>query len=84
MKQILSLTLLASTLAWPSALQSDDKPFITTQTPLTLLSANDGETDIDWRKTREGLNDREVKTQDSITVIHLGPDHPPITKTVKN
>jgi hypothetical protein len=82
MKQILSLTLLASTLAWPSALQSDDKPFITTQTPLTLLSVNDGETDIMWRKTREGLNDREVKTQDSITVIHLGPDHPPITKTV--
>ena len=82
MKQILSLTLLASTLAWPSALRSDDKPFITTQTPLTLLSVNDGETDIDWRKTREGLNDREVKTQDSITVIHLGPDHPPITKTV--
>jgi hypothetical protein len=82
MKQILSLTLLASTLAWPSALRSDDKPFITTQTPLTLLSVNDGETDIYWLKTREGLNDREVKTQDSITVIHLGPDHPPITKTV--
>jgi len=33
-------------------------------------------------KTPEGLNDREVKTEDSITVIHLGPDHPPITKTV--
>jgi len=46
------------------------------------LSANDGETDIRWRKTPEGLNDREVKTEDSITVIHLGPDHPPITKTV--
>ena len=82
MKPTLSLTLLALTLAWPSAPQSDDKPYITTQTPLTLLSANDGETGIRWRKTREGLNDREVKTQDSITVIHLGPDHPPITKTV--
>jgi hypothetical protein len=74
--QIASFIILAS-----SAL-SDEKPYITTQTPITLLSANDGETDIRWRKTPEGLNDREVKTEDSITVIHLGPDHPPITKTV--
>jgi len=59
-----------------------DKPFITTQSPITLLSANDGETDVTWRKTPEGLNDRAVKTQDSITVVHLGPDHPPISKTV--
>ena len=58
------------------------KPYITTQTPITLLSANDGDLDFHWRKTREGLRDREVKTQDSITVIHLGPDHPPITRTV--
>ncbi|MEE3371537.1 MAG: WD40 repeat domain-containing protein [Planctomycetota bacterium] len=58
------------------------RPYITTQTPLTLLSANDGDLDFHWRKTREGLRDREVKTQDSVTVIHLGPDHPPITRTV--
>ncbi|MEE3371506.1 MAG: WD40 repeat domain-containing protein [Planctomycetota bacterium] len=58
------------------------KPYITTRTPVTLLSANDGDVDFLWRKTREGLRDREVKTQDSITVIHLGPDHPPITRTV--
>ncbi len=82
MKPILSLALLALTLAWPNAPQSDDKPYITTQTPITLLSANDGDVDFHWRKTREGLRDREVKTEDSITVIHLGPDHPPITKTV--
>ena len=82
MKPILLLALLALTLAWPNAPQSDDKPYITTQTPITLLSANDGDVDFHWRKTREGLRDREVKTEDSITVIHLGPDHPPITKTV--
>ena len=65
-----------------TSLVAADKPFITTQSPITLLSANDGETDVRWRKTPEGLNDRVVKTQDSITVVHLGPDHPPITKTV--
>ena len=58
------------------------RPYITTQTPITLLSANDGDLDFHWRKTRAGLRDREVKTQDSFTVIHLGPDHPPITRTV--
>ena len=58
------------------------RAYITTQTPLTLLSANDGDLDFHWRKTREGLRDREVKTQDSVTVIHLGPDHPSITRTV--
>ncbi len=57
-------------------------PFITTQSPITLLSANDAEVDFLWRKTREGLRDREVKSQDSITVIHLGPDHPPISRTI--
>ena len=82
MKPIISLILFALILAFPNAPQSDDKPYITTQTPITLLSANDGDVDFLWRKTREGLRDREVKTRDSITVIHLGPDHPPISKTV--
>ena len=58
------------------------KPYMTTRSPITLLSANDAEVDFLWRKTREGLRDREVKSQDSITVIHLGPDHPPISRTV--
>lgn len=60
----------------------DEKPFITTQTPLTLLSANDAETDPGWRRTKEGLIDRNVKTKDSFTVIRLGPDHPPICRTI--
>ena len=77
-----TFSLIASFIILASSALSDERPYITTQSPITLLSANDGETDIRWRKTPEGLNDREVKTEDSITVIHLGPDHPPITKTV--
>ncbi len=49
---------------------------------MTLLSANDGASDVVWRKTPEGLVDYEVKTQDSFTVIRLYPDRPPETKTV--
>ena len=66
----------------PAAQRATSRPYITTRSPITLLSANDAEVDFLWRKTREGLRDREVKTQDSITVIHLGPDHPPISRTV--
>ena len=64
------------------AADAEDRPYITTQSPITLLSANDAEVDFLWRRTREGLRDREMKSQDSITVIHLGPDHPPISRTV--
>ena len=77
-----SCTTILSFISLATSIVAADKPFITTQSPITLLSANDGETDVRWRKTPEGLNDRVVKTQDSITVVHLGPDHPPITKTV--
>lgn len=49
-----------------------DTPGIRTRQPLTILSANDGES-----------HRREANvTEDSITVIHLGPDHPPAVKTV--
>lgn len=61
---------------------AQDRPYLTTKSPITLLSANDAEVDFLWRVTREGLRDREIKSQDSITVIHLGPDHPPISRTV--
>lgn len=61
---------------------ADRTPYLTTKSPITLLSANDGEMDVLWRKTPEGLIDYEVKTKDSFTVIFLGPDHPPITRTV--
>lgn len=50
--------------------------WITSQKPLTILSANDG-----FVHLRSDPESKKV-TQDSITVIHLGPDHPPIVKTV--
>ena len=53
-------------------------PYITTPYPITLFSANDGE--CRFVHTVSGLQQKPVK--DSITVIQLGPDHPPISKTV--
>jgi hypothetical protein len=53
-------------------------PYLTTAEPLTLLSANDGE--IRFAHTASGTEQQCV--DDSFTVIHLGPDHPPITRTV--
>ena len=61
---------------------SQDHPFLTTQTPITLLSANDGETAPFDLTTPDGLADWNLKRKDSFTVIQLGPDHPPIIKTV--
>jgi len=51
-------------------------PWITSKQPITILSANDG-----LMHARTDPTDKKV-TEDSITVIHLGPDHPPIVKTV--
>jgi len=57
---------------------AEDRPYLTTKTPITLLSANDG-----GGETSEGALGLSGPLQgDSITVIHLGPDHPPIAKTV--
>jgi hypothetical protein len=70
------------TFAWPTVLSADERPYLTTKDEITLISANDGETDLWWRTTTEGLRDFQIKTRDSFTVIRLGPDHPPITRTV--
>jgi hypothetical protein len=51
-------------------------PYLRSRRPLTVLSANDGLLHL-----RLDANAGKP-TQDSITVIHLGPDHPPIVKTV--
>lgn len=51
-------------------------PGLRTKQRLTILSANDGF--VHRRLDAEGAK----TTPDSITVIHLGPDHPPIVKTV--
>lgn len=56
-------------------------PYLTTNQPLTLVSANDGRTLV--QRDSRGLFDKtRVPAQDSLTVVHLGPDHPPIVKTV--
>jgi hypothetical protein len=55
-------------------------PGIRTKQRLTILSANDGY--VHRRPSPDAKVDKKVVTQDSITVIHLGPDHPPIVKTV--
>jgi hypothetical protein len=60
--------------------QEDTIPGIRTQQRLTLLSANDGY--IHRRQSPDVPAAKKVVTRDSITVIHLGPDHPPIVKTV--
>jgi len=65
-----------------SALDDYDRPYITTQSPLTLLSSNDGEYNQLYQLTEDQATDWELKTKDSFTVIHLGPDHPPIIKTI--
>src|SRR5579862_171786 len=56
--------------------QDQAVPGIRSKQRLTILSANDGQI-----HQRLNLELKKV-TADSITVIHLGPDHPPIVKTV--
>ena len=77
-----TLTLLAIKIIITCNVFADDHPYITTKTPITLLSANDGETAPFELSTPEGLADWVLKRKDSFTVIQLGPDHPPQIKTV--
>ena len=67
-------------LALALAAQDPAAPWIKTRQRLTILSANDGQSHL--RLNADMKLDREKVTPDSITVIHLGPDHPPIVKTV--
>lgn len=64
-----------------SAASAEDPaiPGIRTRQRLTILSANDG---LLHRRPNPDPKAEKVVTPDSITVIHLGPDHPPIVKTV--
>ena len=79
MKKIISLIIFAAHLVCVFA---QNHPYLTTRTPITLLSANDGETAPFDLTTPDGLADWDLKRTDSFTVIQLGPDHPPIIKTV--
>ncbi len=74
-KHILLTTILALTLTSGTTAQDQDVPGIRTKQRLTILSANDGDVHAFRDKAKK-------RTPDSITVIHLGPDHPPIVKTV--
>ena len=63
-------------------LHSEETPYITTQTPLTLFSTQDGEAEAIWSFSSVKPYDYKLLTKDSFSVIHLGPDHPPVVKTV--
>jgi hypothetical protein len=60
--------------------QEPGAPGIRTKQKLTILSANDGY--VHRRPNPDAKADKKLVTPDSITVIHLGPNHPPIVKTV--
>ena len=59
-----------------------NKPFITTKSPITLFSTQDGETEAIWSFSNNDPYDGKLTTEDSFTVIHLTPDNPPEVKTV--
>ena len=62
--------------------EAEERPYLTTKTPITLFSTNDGEYKQLLQVTDEQTTDWELKTKDSFSVIHLGPDHPPIIRTI--
>ena len=64
---ILILTIAALT----EALQDIDKPFLTAKSEITLLTANDA-----------GVAETRTRSQDSFTVIRLGPNDPPVSTTI--
>ena len=74
---LLSIVLMNAAVA---SAQESAVPGIRTKQKLTILSANDGY--VHRRPNPDAKADKKPVTPDSITVIHLGPDHPPIVKTV--
>src|SRR5436190_23727184 len=76
---LLSIVLMATDVA---SAQEPAIPGIRTKQRLTILSANDGY--VHRRPNPDAKDEKKAVTQDSITVIHLGPDHPPVVKTVYN
>ena len=68
--------------AGSGGLEAEERPYLTTKTPITLFSTNDGEYKQLLQVTDEQTTDWELKTKDSFSVIHLGPDHPPIIRTI--
>ena len=62
--------------------QTPGTPWIATTEPITILSANDGWTHGRLTEDADLTRDVDNLTPDSVTVVHLGPDHPPIIRTV--
>ena len=65
------LTLLVIKIILICNIFADDHPYITTKTPITLLSANDGETAPFELTTPEGLADWVLKRKDSFLLSNL-------------
>ena len=82
MKLTFAPSIVAATIVLSTMAVAQDHPYLTTQSPVTLLSTSDGEYNQIYQLTEDRTTDWELKTRDSFTVIHLGPDHPPIIKTV--
>lgn len=74
----LSIVAVFGTTVWGADTDRDVAAYITTAHPVTILCANDGE----MRVTFTGSGVRHQPVKDSITVVYLGPDHPPVSKTV--
>ncbi len=82
MKSYPTMTTVLISLCFVSSVEAEDRPYLTTQSPITLFSTNDGEFNQVHLVNDENTTEWELKTRDSFTVIQLGPDHPPIIKTV--
>ena len=79
MKKLLLILLLIPLV---SSGQEKKSPYLTSTSPITLFSTQDGETEGIWSFSVVNPYDFKLRAEDSFTVIHLGPDHPPIVKTV--
>ena len=81
MKKFVLLPFVLMVLVAPM-IPASEKPYITTQTAITLFSTQDGETESGLSFSNVKPYDYKLRAEDSFTVVHLGPDHPPIVKTV--
>ena len=82
MKLTFAPLMVAATFVLSTLAAAQDHPYLTTQSPITLFNTSDGEFEASRTTHRIRPYDYKLKTDDSFTVIHLGPDHPPIVKTV--
>ena len=53
------------------AISQEKQPFITTKSPITLFSTQDGETEAIWSFSNTNPYDNILRAEDSFTVIPL-------------